>query len=131
MPEPEAFPLRRLIALPDGTTTVDTVLVPWTPWGRGGVSGVSTRLFEGPGVYLRHLRADNGDWHSPPDKQLVIILEGHGVVEASDGSVLELEPGSIFLMDHPASKGHFNRSLGPTGLVVAFLPLNGDSDPAT
>jgi quercetin dioxygenase-like cupin family protein len=124
MTEQEAFPMRRLGTLPDGNTTVDTINLPWSPWARGGVSGVATRLFEGPGVLFRHLRADSGEWHAPPDKQFCIVLEGRGTIDASDGSVLELEPGSICLMDHPNSKGHFNRSLGPTGLLVAFVPLS-------
>jgi quercetin dioxygenase-like cupin family protein len=123
----ESFHMRRLGALPDGNTTVDTIELAWTPWSRGGVSGLATRLLEGRGVLFRHLRVDAGEWHAAPDKQLVIVLEGHGQIEASDGSTIDLEPGSVVLMDHAGTKGHFNRSLGPTGLLVAFIPLAGES----
>ena len=119
-----------IVGVPGGKTSITEVSIPWRGWGRGGVSGLATRLLEGSGVIIRHLQADAGEWHSPANKQLLVVLAGYGEVEAGDGGVLSLSPGSVFLMDHQGSEGHFNRTLGPSGLVVAFLPLNEDTDVA-
>jgi hypothetical protein len=124
MAEASSFTLPRIAVGADGRTVIDEVAIPLSPWSRGGVTGLASELMRGQGLQLRHLQADAGEWHAPATRQLVVVLEGEGIIEAEDGALLHLRPGLMFLMDHAGSGGHKNQSLGPAGLVAAFMPLD-------
>ena len=55
------------------------------------------------------------DWHPAPRRQFIITLSGSGFeVETSDGSVVQLRPGSVLLAEdtNPEHRGHQSRALG-------------------
>ena len=53
-----------------------------------------------------------GDWHPAPHRQFFFHMAGEVEVQASDGEVRRLGPGSIFLVEDTAGKGHTSRIVG-------------------
>ena len=69
-----------------------------------------------------------GDWHPAPQRVLAIYLSGELEIEASDGEVRPLGPGSILLAEDTAGKGHRNRVIGATELKMVFITLPDTED---
>ena len=111
-------PVTRMYSDAQGETHIETVMM---DVGRSnGFSATAT-------VYFSRFAADmNVDWHPAPRRQFLITLSGPGYeVETSDGSVAQLPPGSVLLVEdtNPAHRGHKTRSLGGETLVM-FVPIN-------
>jgi len=49
--------------------------------------------------------------HPSPRRQLFVILSGHLRGEASDGTVMDLRPGDVLLMEDTTGKGHTARTM--------------------
>jgi hypothetical protein len=63
-----------------------------------------------------------GDWHPAPGRVLAIHLSGQGEIEASDGEVRTIRPGTILLAEDTTGKGHISRATGSDeGLVLILL----------
>ena len=65
----------------------------------------------------------HGDWHPAPTRVLAIYLSGHGVIEASDGEVRPIEPGTIIFAEDTTGKGHTTGVYGDQPAVIATIPL--------
>ena len=65
----------------------------------------------------------HGDWHPAPQRVLAIYISGRGEIEASDGQVRELAPGTILLAEDTTGKGHITRVTGPEEMSVVILLL--------
>ena len=81
-------------------------------------------LIPATGIIFRQSPADQFiDWHPAPRRQFVITLSGHAEVEASDGEIRQIEPGSIMLADDTTGKGHITRGVGSEPRLSIFVPL--------
>ncbi len=49
------------------------------------------------------------DWHTAPERQMVVWLSGWLEIEASDGDVRRLPPGAVVLAEDTWGKGHVSR----------------------
>ena len=111
-------PVARMSSDAQGETHIETVMM---DVGRSNGFSATTTL------YFSRFAADmNVDWHPAPRRQFLITLSGPGYeVETSDGSVAQLPPGSVLLVEdtNPAHRGHKTRSLGGETLVM-FVPIN-------
>ena len=65
----------------------------------------------------------HGDWHPAPGRVLAIYLSGQGEIEASDGEVRAIGPGTILLAEDTTGKGHISRATGSSEGLVAILLL--------
>lgn len=65
----------------------------------------------------------HGEWHPVPQRVLAIYLAGEGEMEASDGEVRALKPGTVLLAEDTTGKGHTSRVTGPDEMVVVILLL--------
>jgi len=65
----------------------------------------------------------HGDWHPAPGRLLAIYLTGRGDIEASDGEIRPLEPGTILLAEDTTGKGHITRVTGSEEMVVVIITL--------
>ena len=65
----------------------------------------------------------HGDWHPAPQRVLAIYLSGEGEMEASDGEVRALMPGTVLLAEDTTGKGHVSRVIGPDEMLVIILLL--------
>jgi hypothetical protein len=63
------------------------------------------------------------DWHAASNRQYVLTLSGRGEIDASDGTKVTLEPGSIELAEDLTGKGHISRSIGSEDRVTLWLML--------
>lgn len=67
------------------------------------------------------------DWHAAPVRELAVYLTGQGEVEASDGTIRPLEPGTILLVEDTTGKGHKTRVTGVEGMLVVIVTLPDNS----
>lgn len=65
----------------------------------------------------------HGDWHPAPGRVLAIYLAGQGDIEASDGEIRPLEPGTILLAEDTTGRGHITRVTGTEEMVVVIVTL--------
>ena len=67
------------------------------------------------------------DWHPAPRKQVVIILSGRLEHTFHDGSSYSFGPGDVRMLVDTEGEGHTTRVLGSESVVVAVVPLAGES----
>jgi hypothetical protein len=65
----------------------------------------------------------HGDPHPVPQRLLAVYLSGTGTIEASDGEVRELVPGTILLAEDTTGKGHISRVTGEEDMLVLIVIL--------
>ena len=83
-----------------------------------------SELIPATGVIFRYSSKDQDmDWHPAPRRQFVITLSGHAEVEASDGEVRQIGPGTIMLAEDTDGKGHLTRGVGDEDRHSIFIPL--------
>lgn len=83
-----------------------------------------SEIIPASGVIFRRSRADQFiDWHPAPRRQFVITLSGRAEVEASDGEIRQIGPGTIMLADDTTGKGHITRGVGTEDRLSIFIPL--------
>jgi hypothetical protein len=64
-----------------------------------------------------------GDPHPVPQRLLAVYLSGTGTLEASDGEVRELVPGTILLAEDTTGKGHISRVTGEEDMLALIVML--------
>ena len=105
----------------DGEThfeDIDVALVE----SRGGSS--LSALYPATGVIFRRTAPDLFiDWHTAPRRQFVVTLSGEGEVEASDGEVRRIGPGTVMLAEDVTGKGHITRGDGIAERLSLFIPV--------
>lgn len=69
------------------------------------------------------------DWHPAPVRELAVYLTGEGEIEASDGTVRALRPGTILLVDDTTGRGHITRVTGTEEMLVVIVTLPDDLRP--
>jgi hypothetical protein len=111
----------RIYTGPDGEThfeDVDVALIP------GGGQSEMSALMPATGIIFRRSSADQYiDWHQAPRRQFVITLSGEAEVEASDGEVRRIGPGTVMLAEDISGKGHITRGVGTAERLSLFVPL--------
>lgn len=111
----------RIYAGPDGESHFEDVDVPLQ--AGGGQSDLSA-LIPATGVMFRRSPSDQYiDWHPAPRRQFVITLAGEAEVEASDGEVRRIGPGTVMLAEDITGKGHITRGVGTADRLSIFVPL--------
>lgn len=111
----------RIYADADGDSHFEDVQIEMSGQARG--SDVS-ELFPATGVIFRRSPADQFiDWHPAPRRQFVVTLSGEAEVEASDGEIRPIGPGTIMLAEDLTGKGHITRGRGAEERISLFIPL--------
>jgi hypothetical protein len=111
----------RIYAGPDGESHFADVAIDLHE--QPGGSAYSA-LVPATGVIFRRSPADQLlDWHPAPRRQFVVTLSGEAEVEASDGEVRQIRPGTIMLAEDTTGKGHITRGRGTAERISLFIPL--------
>ncbi len=63
------------------------------------------------------------DWHPAPRRQFVVTLSGEAEVEASDGEIRRIGPGTVMLAEDTTGKGHITRGVGASERLSLFIPV--------
>lgn len=62
-------------------------------------------------------------WHTAPQRQLIVLLDGRIELEVSDGTRRTFHGGEILLMEDTTGKGHKTRNLELTQRRSLFILL--------
>jgi hypothetical protein len=112
----------RIYSDPDGESHFEDLEIELSQ--QRGSSNVS-QLIPAAGVIFRRSPADQYvDWHPAPCRQFVITLSGEAEIEASDGEVRRIGPGTIMLAEDVSGKGHITRGRGTAERLSIFIPLH-------
>jgi hypothetical protein len=65
----------------------------------------------------------HGDWHPVPSRLLAVYLSGIGAIQASNGEVRDIVPGTILLAEDTTGKGHVSRVTGDEDMLVLIVML--------
>jgi len=111
----------RIYAGPDGESHFEDVEV---ALGQSGSSSDVSEMIATKSVIFRRSPHDQfADWHHAPRRQFVVTLSGEAEVEASDGEVRRIVPGTVMLADDLTGKGHITRGVGTQERLSLFIPL--------
>ncbi len=111
----------RIYAGPDGESHFEDVEVPMRS---GPAQSDLSELIPATGVIFRRSSASQYvDWHPAPRRQFVITLSGEAEIEASDGEVRHIGPGTVMLAEDTTGKGHITRGVGTADRLSIFVPL--------
>jgi hypothetical protein len=111
----------RIYAGPDGESHFEDIEVEMTA---GGSQSDLSAAIPATGIIFRRSSPDQHiDWHPAPRRQFVITLSGEAEVEASDGEVRRIGPGTIMLAEDTTGKGHITRGVGTVERLSLFVPL--------
>lgn len=111
----------RIYADDDGESHFEDVNVAMDEQARGSDLSV---LYPATGVIFRRSPADQFiDWHPAPRRQFVVTLSGTAEIEASDGEVRTIGPGTVMLAEDTTGKGHITRGVGTEERLSLFIPL--------
>ncbi len=111
----------RIYAGPDGESHFEDVEVTLIEQRHGAELSA---LYPGTGVIFRRSPPDQYvDWHPAPRRQFVVTLSGEAEVEASDGEVRHIGPGTVMLAEDITGKGHITRGVGTADRISLFIPL--------
>ena len=81
-------------------------------------------LYPASGLIFRRSPADQFiDWHPAPRRQYVVTLSGEAEVEASDGEIRRIGPGTIMLAEDTSGKGHITRGVGSAERLSLFITI--------
>ena len=95
--------------------------IDWIETRRG--SKLSKKL-PATGVIFRETEAEhNVDWHPAPRRQFVVTLAGEAEIEAGDGEVRRVGPGTVMLAEDTTGRGHITRGVGAAERLSLFIPL--------
>jgi len=73
------------------------------------VKGMMFRMFKEGATY---------DWHTAPQPQFIIYLEGEVEVEASGGEKRVFKQGDVLFATDTTGKGHITRTLTPGNSII-------------
>lgn len=65
------------------------------------------------------------DWGPAPHPILAIYLAGAGEIEASDGEIRRISPGTVLLAEDTTGRGHRARVTGDEAVTVVQIHLPG------
>ncbi len=111
----------RIYADASGETHFEDVDVPAAQHAHG--SQLSQAIAATSVVFRQSSPDQHMDWHTAPRRQFVITLLGEAEVEASDGEVRRLRPGTVMLAEDLSGKGHILRGVGTADRVSISVPL--------
>jgi hypothetical protein len=64
------------------------------------------------------------DWHTAPQRQFIVLLDGAIELEVSDGSRRTFRGGEILLMEDTKGRGHRTRHVEPRERRSLFIVLD-------
>jgi hypothetical protein len=75
-------------------------------------------------IFRKNHRDYDYDWHTAPQRQLIVLLDGAIELEVSDGSRRTVRGGDILLMEDVTGRGHRTRNVEPCERRSLFVVLD-------
>ena len=77
------------------------------PLKSAGDIGTLSKKYSVTGIIFReNIPNYDFDWHTAPQRQYVIMLEGEVTIQVSDGKQRTFQAGDIFLLEDTTGSGH-------------------------
>jgi hypothetical protein len=112
----------RIYTGPDGESHFDDIEIRLED---AGEIGRLSQRYPATGIVFRENDADyNYDWHTPPQRQYVIVLDGEIEIEVSDGTKRRFHGGDIFLAEDMTGRGHKTRVVNNQPRKSIFVTLD-------
>ena len=111
----------RVYATPDGVSHFDDLDVALAD---AGPIGRLSEPVPALGVVFRETAADyDFDWHPAPQRQFIVLLDGHIEIEAGDGETRRFAGGDVLLVEDTTGRGHRTRTTDGKARRSLFIPL--------
>jgi len=95
------------------------------PLENGGEIGKLSELIPTKGVIFREVSPGyDYDFHTAPQRQYIVLLDGEIEIETSLGEKRKFGPGEVLLVEDTEGKGHKTRNLLPIARRSIFIPLS-------
>ncbi len=115
------FPVTRLYSDSNGDSHFEDVEIPLK---EAGSVGRLSEVFPAKGVVFREVEPSY-DWnfHTAPQKQYIVLLDGEIEIETSLGEKRIFKAGEVLLVEDTTGKGHKTRNLQPIKRKSIFITL--------
>lgn len=115
------FTLTRVYSDRNGDSHFENVTIPLE---EAGSIGRLSAVIPATGVVFREVEPSY-DWnfHTAPQKQYIILLDGEIEIETSLGDKRSFKAGEVLLMEDTTGKGHKTRNLQPIKRKSIFITL--------
>ena len=106
----------------------EDLTVPMGEFRLGSLFSLKSEMIPVKGLVFRENPLDGSDeFHTPPQRQLVITLSGSVELRVGDGSTRTFGPGDVLLAEDIAGEGHSARELtGPRRSLILPVPQDFD-----
>lgn len=113
--------ITRIYPTPDGETHFDEIDYPLHDMG---AIGLLSEQIPATSVIFRQTSANyDYAWHNAPQRQFVVMLDGHVEITVSDGEKRHFHGGDVFLLEDTVGRGHHTRELSGKPRRTLFIPL--------
>ncbi len=90
--------------------------------GAGTIGRLSERLPASSVIFRETDGSYDYDWHTAPQKQWIILVDGRIEIETGDGSIRQFGAGEVLLVEDVTGRGHRTRQLTPGIRRSIFIP---------
>lgn len=115
------FSITRIYNDNDGESRFEDIKIPLKD---GGEIGLLSDPIPAKGIIFREvLPAYDYDFHTAPQKQYIVLLEGEIEIETSLGETRRFKAGEILLVEDTEGKGHKTRNIEAEKRKSIFITL--------
>jgi hypothetical protein len=115
------FTITRIYNDAAGDSHFEDQFIPLSDAGAIGYLSKGTAVRE---AYFRYVQADyDYDFHTAPQKQLVVLLDGVIEIETSLGEKRVFAAGTVLLLEDTHGKGHKTRNIAEVKRKSLFITL--------
>lgn len=115
------FPITRVYSDSNGDSHFELVKLPLQ---QAGIIGSLSEVIPANGVVFREVEPSyDWDFHTAPQKQYNILLDGEIEIETSLGDKKIFKAGDVLLMEDTIGKGHKTKNLQPIKRRSIFITL--------
>jgi mannose-6-phosphate isomerase-like protein (cupin superfamily) len=75
-------------------------------------------------IFRKVLPSYDYDFHTAPQRQYIVLLDGEIEIETSSGEKRQLKAGDVVLVEDVTGKGHKTRNLTPSVRNSIFITLS-------
>ncbi|HRP58453.1 hypothetical protein [Agriterribacter sp.] len=115
------FNITRIYSDANGDSHFEEIVVPLNE--SGAIGFLSEALPAGNIIFREVLPSYDYDFHTAPQRQYIILLDGEIEIETSLGNKKQFKPGEILLVEDTAGKGHKTKNLTPIRRRSVFITL--------
>lgn len=115
------FTYTRVYSDENGDSRFEDVSV---PLDEAGEIGALSSIIPAQGIVFREVKPGyDYDFHTAPQRQFIILLDGEIEIETSLGAKRIFKGGEILLMEDTEGKGHKTKNLLPVKRKSVFITL--------